>query len=1119
MGAAALDGVLALGNAATVGVLTYTLAVNTLAGLALGLTAAVTVIASQRCGVRAITRALPAAAVGAAALLLLNTTLFDGPQIRLHPQLGLIKAAFYVAVPVGTLVAALVFPILLRCRRPMRWAAAAAAVMTAVACTWAGLHLLNAYPMIKVQLALGTWMSLTAALVLAYPRWQEKALPRALLVATFAAVALGAAGAARDDSSIRRVRSLIIDRPLPNTLRAINPTEKFILDPLFPLPTIEVPSGAPARVVSDVESPGAQTLDGLIPGRRKMNVLWLAIDALRADHVGAYGYKRPTTPNIDALAKESVLFLNATSPTPASALAYSSTMTGLFGRRSPAYDKQHRLGGSFPDETFVAHLLGDSGRHTMGLTSFFAGTINSEVFRPLAKGFDEFNPGKRGPAIEAPEVTDRALLMLDRVRPPGKPWFFWLHYLDPHAPYEFKSEHPFGDTQIDAYDSEIAYTDVQVGRLFDELKKRGLYDSTIIVLFSDHGEAFGEHNNRQHGGSLYSHQINVPLMIRVPGLKPKAVEEWAGLSDLAPTTLSLVGLSDPVKRLGRDLTPLMIGSAEGWVDSIYAERPAPPRDDPPSKERTVCSGDLKLIWKPHHHTYQVFDLAKNPGETRNLFDPESEQHQQLLRLLDGWDRRIDGAPEAAPGTAKPKPLTLSAQLLEATRQIEAAPDMVTLQGAVGRAHAMLDLPAISGLPVNTVLFGDEAMTALKSTLLERLPGIPDRSVVRAHAIDLLTFTDDPALLPLMAKEMDRTSNRRVLARLALFRARHGDRSVLPAIDAIYSKTNVQERVMMAEALAYLGDDRGQPLLRGSLALAWDRLIGSAVRGLAALDDPYPCYTFLFSQERQWQRQHQLDVMLEAGLKNKSVVGNAALMRLGSIGSDHVATAARAELARRTSAAIMSRFDPVANAVEAARQACEYSNYGLTARSFSPLRGADDPLVGPYWWMLAQGGWETDRGADQRRGIERLSAVAEGNPELLSLVARMEQFADAAPRPPANALKLSARLLGEPVTTGLGRRKYFYADVAVTNTSESQFVSGGWWRTGPLIGWSVEPLAGPKTARPLPIDGLEPGETKTMTVVGQWPNKAGSYTPRLVVVSRPKGQPIQELLTLQTQVLE
>jgi arylsulfatase A-like enzyme len=180
--------------------------------------------------------------------------------------------------------------------------------------------------------------------------------------------------------------------------------------------------------------------------------------------------------------------------------------------------------------------------------------------------------------------------------------------MEPHAPYHFHVGRDFGRRPIDAYDSEIAEADAQVARLLERLEKTGERDRTIVVVFGDHGEGFGEHNNREHGASLYDHQVRVPLIVHVPGLQHREITKWVTLADITPTLLTLIGQESKPPRMGRPSTPLMTDVPAKWPDWGISERAASATKVPRSWERAVWRGDNKLIWLTHDRTYQFFDL-------------------------------------------------------------------------------------------------------------------------------------------------------------------------------------------------------------------------------------------------------------------------------------------------------------------------------------------------------------------------------------------------------------------------------------------------------------------------------------------------------------------------------
>lgn len=622
----------------------YTLALTTIAGVGLGLgVAALTAIGRTFARPDSRLAVLPLAAAAAGIAVALNRGLFEGPGIRERSWAPFAEMVFAPLLGIVTLV--VVFAIASSATWPARRRAAAAAacvagfVLFGLADIGAGpFGRLNAYPTLKIEFALLTW-------VMAFGAWgwtMGTRSPRRAPLVTCACIviALSIALVSRGSDGIHRMRAKIVGLPMAAASRVVGPIEDVILDGFVSVPDIVIETDDVPDLVSTVDmNRVAALLDEQVPLRRSMNVIWIAIDALRRDHVGCYGYSRPTTPHIDAFARGAVTFRRAITPTPSSALAYFSALNGISGRSSPLEQAKHGSKVELPERFSIAARLGESGRVTMGVTAFSKSTSFRPTFRPLSAGFDHFNSDGHLTALRADQVTERAIALLDKAA--GRPFFLFAHYLDPHAPYESRPGHDFGDGPTDAYDSEIAYTDVQIGRLLDEMTRRGLDESTVVVVFSDHGESFGEHNNWRHGGSLYQHQVAIPMLMRVPGLSRRSVDQWATLTDLGPTTLALLGVDDPHPRLGRDLTPLLVGEIEGWADYAYAERPHYGSGNLSSSERGLWSGDLKLLWNVESTTYQVFALDEDPGERANRFDPAVRAHRHLLGKLRAVDRRID----------------------------------------------------------------------------------------------------------------------------------------------------------------------------------------------------------------------------------------------------------------------------------------------------------------------------------------------------------------------------------------------------------------------------------------------------------------------------------------------
>jgi len=293
------------------------------------------------------------------------------------------------------------------------------------------------------------------------------------------------------------------------------------------------------------------------------NVILITLDTTRADRMGFLRSRRGLTPNLDALARQSAVFLRAYSQVPLTTPSHATILTGTY----PQFNHVSDLGSPLEkDLPYLPEILRHHGYHT-------AAFVGSQVLDPKSasapgfdRGFDTYDapfharrPGDdRYHSIErrGMEVVAQALGWLNRH--PHGPFFLWLHFYDPHDPYDppppFKTRYASSP-----YDGEIAYVDSAVGRLLAALRTRGLYQDALLVVVADHGEAFGEHGELSHGLLLYDDTVHVPLLIKLPGERAHhlAVESRVGLVDIAPTLLQELGISPPPVMQGTSLLESM----------------------------------------------------------------------------------------------------------------------------------------------------------------------------------------------------------------------------------------------------------------------------------------------------------------------------------------------------------------------------------------------------------------------------------------------------------------------------------------------------------------------------------------------------------------------------------
>jgi len=372
------------------------------------------------------------------------------------------------------------------------------------------------------------------------------------------------------------------------------------------------------------------------------NVVLVTIDTLRADRLGCYGARDAETPAIDALAREGVLFQNAYSPLPLTLPSHATIMTGL----QPVAHGLVDNGITSPDlgAPTLAERLSAAGYDTAG---FVAAFVLNRLFG-MDRGFAHYDDGPPEETelvglfrsvADGRERVDRAIEWLGLPR--QRPFFLWLHLFDVHAPHV--APEPFARRfASDPYAGEVAYVDSQVRRLLEYLKWRGLEERTLVVLTSDHGESLGEHGEKTHGFFVYDATLRVPLVVRLPGRLPagRRVEEAATLADVLPSILDLLGLPPNPRSHG---VALFGASRAKGERALWAQSDYPQRHYGFARLRSVRLGSFKLIDAPRP---ELFDLAQDPGETRNLAQGAGARVRELAELA--------GRTEAALARDKPR---------------------------------------------------------------------------------------------------------------------------------------------------------------------------------------------------------------------------------------------------------------------------------------------------------------------------------------------------------------------------------------------------------------------------------------------------------------------------------
>jgi arylsulfatase A-like enzyme len=418
--------------------------------------------------------------------------------------------------------------------------------------------------------------------------------------------------------------------------------------------------------------------------QRPLNVVLIGVDTLRRDHVGCYGYERPTTANIDRLAAGGVLFEDAVSQSPWTLPSFCTIHTSL-------YPTQHGAGGFERSQgTFGNRMSGTVMPLAMVLlkNGYATGAIiNAPALAPdfgVDKGFEFYDTSPRWDPRVADGTTEDALKWIDSHS--EGPFFMFVHYFDPHLPYSppepydkmYDSDYsgPIsssfdretfnkvipeivekGGARAEAewdhvralYDGEITFTDKAVGALLEGLEERGLKENTLVVFVSDHGEEFYEHGGFEHGHTMYDELIKVPLMFSLPGeISPgKRISRQVRMMDVMPTILDYLGICSLSHMEGASLRPLISGEGEpeDRTDVLLPHKFAYSEAMLyGSEKKCITAFPWKVVYDLVSAETMVFDLGEDPAELSDLAESEPPEadllqevlFQTLLNISDTW---------------------------------------------------------------------------------------------------------------------------------------------------------------------------------------------------------------------------------------------------------------------------------------------------------------------------------------------------------------------------------------------------------------------------------------------------------------------------------------------------
>lgn len=388
------------------------------------------------------------------------------------------------------------------------------------------------------------------------------------------------------------------------------------------------------------------------------NILLISIDTLRADRMSSYGYSRNTSPNLDRLLGSGAKYTQARTVEPLTAPALASMLTSLEPQEHGSTRNGLRVREDLPS---LPRILRRQG---FRVSAFVGSWTLRDKLWGMASHFDDFEDvltrarwyGLVKKEANAEDINERALAWLEehRANNPSRPFFAWVHYVEPHAPYRMQREFldqlgpsPDGDlySSKSRYDSEIAYVDYHAMDLIEQIRTLYPGESTLILLVSDHGESLGEHDYWGHGRNLYENTLHIPMGVVWPGrIEPMSIEAPAMITDLAPTVLGLLRLDVPDFFQGFDWTGVLTNQEDadnGRVTTYQAHKGSvsPKEEQERLRQRGLLQvgrieGGRKEIVRIPNKRRWVFDLGNDPMEEIDLASPQLAPSESLQSWLE-----------------------------------------------------------------------------------------------------------------------------------------------------------------------------------------------------------------------------------------------------------------------------------------------------------------------------------------------------------------------------------------------------------------------------------------------------------------------------------------------------
>lgn len=572
----------------------------------------------------------------------------------------------------------------------------------------------------------------------------------------------------------------------------------------------------------------------LIPGIRRpdANIILISVDAMRADHMGIYGYQRQTTPKLDQWARQGAVFERAYCQVPHTSFSVTSLMTGTYIYSLSALDPGRRY-------LTLPEILRRYGYKTAGFfppAIFYIDRNNFTAFEESKFSFEyiKYEYLDAGPRI------DQVLAFLKAEK--QRRVFVWIHLFEPHEPYDAHPGFDFGPKAIDRYDGEIAYVDHHLGRLLAYVQKE--MPNTIVGLTADHGEEFGEHGAHYHGNALYEQQVRVPFIIVGPGIKPKHIPGAVQVIDFPVTLLSLVDVPPAADMRGTDLTPWLAGENPKKLPPAFVEM---------ERKKMVIHQDHKLLCDMARNFCELYHLKNDPGEQRNIIGRERNRATILRNKLNQWM-----ASHVSNRQEKGEAAEIAALLARGRQK-----DPGAIAGLIKLSSGELEIRR-EAVRLLTWMRAAAAKEALIKATQDKDPEVRFQALVGAAFLGDKNSLDQ---LPKLLKRPDLPPLIRRDTLLALARAGVRE-SAVPLANYLVQSKDVYEKIELIETLGKLGNPQAAPALKDQLAILRTRL--AAIEALGQV------------------RAHSALGPLLASLQNDQFISwrKASARALGLIGDTH-----------------------------------------------------------------------------------------------------------------------------------------------------------------------------------------------------------------------------------------